>query len=146
MPNITVSLPADLYLEISQLKNKSAIVTAALKKHIHPIITQKEYHSAEYRKEHNIKMNLKRGSTDSFEAERDKQIKAQNERITKLIQEQEQERIHREDIRKQLENEVKKGFEEKIKQNLKSTKGVEEKIKQSVKDIEEALMSAIKSL
>jgi len=45
-----------------------------------------------------------------------------------------------------LENEVKKGFEEKIKQNLKSTKGVEEKIKQSVKDIEEALMSAIKSL
>jgi len=114
MPNITVSLPSDLYLEVSKLKNKSAIVTAALRKHIHPIITQKEYYSPEYCKAQGIKRNLKRGSTDTFEAERDKQIKAQNERIAKLIQEQEHERIQREDIRKQLENEVKKEIKEAL--------------------------------
>jgi len=114
MPNITVSLPADLYLEVSKLKNKSAIVTAALRKHIHPIITQKEYYSPEYCKAQGIKRNLKRGSTDTFEAELAKQVKAQSDRIAKLMNDQEQERIQREDIRSKLESEAKREIKEEL--------------------------------
>lgn len=109
MPNITISLPDDLYLELKKQKNKSAIVAATLKKYLYPLMTRKDYDSPEYRKLHKIKEpNLKRDSIDTFHHELPRQEKAQSERITKLMQEEEHERIKREDVRAVLETEVKR--------------------------------------
>lgn len=134
MPNITVSLSQSTYLElIKEDRNKSALVEAALKPLLFPHPSYKDFTNGVWRKENNFPpLNLKRGAS-SFTKLYNEYLKSflqdRSAKIEALILKEEQERIHRSDIRKKLEAEVRSEYEKKF---AKLEQDERKKIKESM--------------